>query len=209
MSRLVELKLKDFGIDVEVNGTPGPVITRLNSIRPGRQGQSDREPAKDLARSLSVVSVRIVEVIRQVIRRLEIPNETGNSYARRNPQIARLRDMASPSTLALARTSGAIQRCRSCRMPHPLIAGTTGSGNLRRHQREVLASTRRNLSRCAIMIDPKMLELSVYEGIPHLLAPVVTDMKEASFAPVRREMDRRYALMAGSGCNIGGYNRRP
>ena len=218
MSRLVELKLKDFGIDVEVKSvSPGPVITRFElDPAPGVKVSQIANLAKDLARSLSVVSVRIVEVIPgKSYVGLEIPNE--------NRQLVTLGeilksqaydDMASPITLALGKDIGGNSVVADlARMPHLLIAGTTGSGKsvaINAMVLSILYKTQPEQVRM-IMIDPKMLELSVYEGIPHLLAPVVTDMKEASNS-LRwcvAEMDRRYALMASLGVrNIGGYNRK-
>ena len=218
MSRLVELKLKDFGIDVEVKSvSPGPVITRFElDPAPGVKGSQIANLSKDLARSLSVVSVRIVEVIPGTsFVGLEIPNE--NRQLVTLGEILKSRaydDMASPVTLALGKDIGGNSVVADlARMPHLLIAGTTGSGKsvaINAMVLSILYKTQPEQVRM-IMIDPKMLELSVYEGIPHLLAPVVTDMKEASNS-LRwcvAEMDRRYALMAGVGVrNIGGYNRK-
>ncbi|MDJ0748954.1 MAG: DNA translocase FtsK 4TM domain-containing protein [Woeseiaceae bacterium] len=218
MSRLVELKLKDFGIDVEVKSvSPGPVITRFElDPAPGVKGSQIANLAKDLARSLSVVSVRIVEVIPGTSYvGLEIPNE--NRQLVTLGEILKSRaydDMASPITLALGKDIGGNSVVADlARMPHLLIAGTTGSGKsvaINAMVLSILYKTQPEQVRM-IMIDPKMLELSVYEGIPHLLAPVVTDMKEASNS-LRwcvAEMDRRYSLMAALGVrNIGGYNRK-
>jgi S-DNA-T family DNA segregation ATPase FtsK/SpoIIIE len=218
MSRLVELKLKDFNIDVEVRSvSPGPVITRFElDPAPGVKVSQIANLAKDLARSLSVVSVRIVEVIPgKSFVGLEIPNE--NRQLVTLGEILKSRaydDMASPLTLALGKDIGGNSVVADlARMPHLLIAGTTGSGKsvaLNAMVLSILYKTQPEHVRL-IMIDPKMLELSVYEGIPHLLAPVVTDMKEASNS-LRwcvAEMDRRYSLMSGLGVrNIGGYNRK-
>src|SRR5210317_487208 len=218
MSRLVELKLKDFGIDVEVKSvSPGPVITRFElDPAPGVKVSQIANLSKDLARSLSVVSVRIVEVIPgKSFVGLEIPNE--NRQLVTLGEILKSRaydDMASPLTLALGKDIGGNSVVADlARMPHLLIAGTTGSGKsvgINAMVLSILYKTQPENVRL-IMIDPKMLELSVYEGIPHLLAPVVTDMKEASNS-LRwcvAEMDRRYALMAALGVrNIGGYNRK-
>ena len=218
MSRLVELKLRDFGIEVEVRSvSPGPVITRFElDPAPGVKVSQIANLAKDLARSLSVVSVRIVEVIPgKSFVGLEIPNE--NRQIVTLGEILRSRaydDMASPLTLALGKDIGGNSVVADlARMPHLLIAGTTGSGKsvgINAMVLSILYKTQPEQVRL-IMIDPKMLELSVYEGIPHLLTPVVTDMREASNA-LRwcvAEMDRRYALMAGVGVrNIGGYNRK-
>ncbi len=218
MSRLVELKLKDFNIDVEVKSVlPGPVITRFElDPAPGVKVSQIVNLAKDLARSLSVVSVRIVEVIPgKSFVGLEIPNE--------NRQLVTLGeiiksqsydDMASPVTLALGKDIGGNSVVVDlARMPHLLIAGTTGSGKsvaINAMVLSILYKTHPEHVRL-IMIDPKMLELSVYEGIPHLLAPVVTDMREAanSLRWCVAEMDRRYTLMSALGVrNIGGYNRK-
>ena len=218
MSRLVELKLKDFGIDVEVKSvSPGPVITRFElDPAPGVKVSQIANLAKDLARSLSVVSVRIVEVIPgKSFVGLEIPNE--NRQLVTLGEILRSRaydDLASPVTLALGKDiSGNSVVADLARMPHLLIAGTTGSGKsvgINAMILSILYKTQPEHVRL-IMIDPKMLELSVYEGIPHLLAPVVTDMKEAanSLRWCVAEMDRRYRLMSALGVrNIGGYNRK-
>jgi len=218
MSRLVELKLKDFNIDVEVRSvSPGPVITRFElDPAPGVKVSQIANLAKDLARSLSVVSVRIVEVIPgKSFVGLEIPNE--NRQLVTLGEILKSRaydDMASPLTLALGKDIGGNSVVADlARMPHLLIAGTTGSGKsvgINAMVLSILYKTHPEHVRL-IMIDPKMLELSVYEGIPHLLAPVVTDMKEASNS-LRwcvAEMDRRYSLMSALGVrNIGGYNRK-
>ena len=218
MSRLVELKLKDFGVDVEVNSvSPGPVITRFElDPAPGVKVSQIANLAKDIARSLSVVSVRVVEVIPgKSFVGLEIPNE--NRELVTLGEILKSRaydDLASPLTLALGKDIGGQSVVADlARMPHLLIAGTTGSGKsvaINAMVLSLLYKTQPEHVRL-IMIDPKMLELSVYEGIPHLLTPVVTDMKEAANA-LRwcvAEMDRRYRLMSGLGVrNIGGYNRK-
>ena len=218
MSRLVELKLKDFGIDVEVRSvSPGPVITRFElDPAPGVKVSQIANLSKDLARSLSVVSVRIVEVIPgKSFVGLEIPNE--NRQLVTLGEILKSRaydDLASPLTLALGKDIGGNSVVADlARMPHLLIAGTTGSGKsvgINAMVLSILYKTQPEHVRL-IMIDPKMLELSVYEGIPHLLAPVVTDMKEAanSLRWCVAEMDRRYRLMSALGVrNIGGYNRK-
>jgi len=218
MSRLVELKLKDFNIEVEVKSvSPGPVITRFElDPAPGVKVSQIANLAKDLARSLSVVSVRIVEVIPgKSYVGLEIPNE--NRQLVTLGEILKSRaydDLKSPLTLALGKDIGGNSVVADlARMPHLLIAGTTGSGKsvaINAMVLSILYKTQPEQVRL-IMIDPKMLELSVYEGIPHLLTPVVTDMKEAANA-LRwcvAEMDRRYRLMAALGVrNIGGYNRK-
>ena len=218
MSRLVELKLKDFGVDVEVRSvSPGPVITRFElDPAPGVKVSQIANLAKDIARSLSVVSVRIVEVIPgKSFVGLEIPNE--NRELVTLGEILKSReydDLASPLTLALGKDIGGHSVVADlARMPHLLIAGTTGSGKSVAINAMVLSLIYKAQPEHVrlIMIDPKMLELSVYEGIPHLLTPVVTDMKEAANA-LRwcvAEMDRRYRLMAALGVrNIGGYNRK-
>jgi S-DNA-T family DNA segregation ATPase FtsK/SpoIIIE len=218
MSRLVELKLKDFNIDVEVvSVSPGPIITRFElDPAPGVKVSQISNLAKDLARSLSVVSVRVVEVIPgKSFVGLEIPNE--NRELVTLGEILKSKaydDLASPLTLALGKDIGGHSVVADlARMPHLLIAGTTGSGKSVAINAMVLSLLYKATPEHVrlIMVDPKMLELSVYEGIPHLLTPVVTDMKEAANA-LRwcvAEMDRRYRLMASLGVrNIGGYNRK-
>jgi len=218
MSRQVELKLRDFGIEVEVVAVhPGPVVTRFElQLAPGVKVSRISGLAKDLARSLSTTSVRIVEVIpgKSVIG-LEIPNQERelvclneiikSSNYDRDP---------SPITLALGKDIGGQPVVVDlARMPHLLVAGTTGSGKSVAINAMVLSLLYKSKASDVrmIMIDPKMLELSVYEGIPHLLAPVVTDMAQASSA-LRwcvAEMERRYQLMSALGVrNIAGYNRK-
>ena len=218
MSRLVELKLRDFGIEVEVKSvSPGPVITRFElDPAPGVKVSQIVNLAKDLARSLSVVSVRVVEVIPgKSYVGLEIPNENRQLVTLGEILKSRAYDkVVSPLTLALGKDIGGNSVVADlARMPHLLIAGTTGSGKsvaINAMVLSILYKTQPEQVRL-IMIDPKMLELSVYEGIPHLLTPVVTDMREAANA-LRwcvAEMDRRYRLMAALGVrNIGGYNRK-
>ncbi|RMF16397.1 MAG: DNA translocase FtsK [Gammaproteobacteria bacterium] len=218
MSRLLEEKLADFGVKVtvvEVN--PGPVITRFE-IQPAAGVKVSRisNLAKDLARSLAVIAVRVVEVIpgKSVVG-IEIPNE--------NRDIVRLREVLasaaydqsdSPLTLALGNDiAGDPVVANLAKMPHLLVAGTTGSGKSVGVNAMLLSmlfkATPEELR--LIMIDPKMLELSIYDGIPHLLAPVVTDMKEAANA-LRwcvGEMERRYKLMASMGVrNLAGFNKK-
>jgi S-DNA-T family DNA segregation ATPase FtsK/SpoIIIE len=218
MSRLVELKLRDFGITVEVvSVSPGPVITRFElDPAPGVKVSQIVNLAKDLARSLSVVSVRVVEVIPgKAFIGLEIPNENREVVTLGEILKSKAYDeLASPLTLALGKDiSGQSVVADLSRMPHLLIAGTTGSGKSVAINAMVLSLLYKAQPEHVrlIMVDPKMLELSVYEGIPHLLTPVVTDMKEAANA-LRwcvGEMDRRYRLMAALGVrNIGGYNRK-
>ena len=218
MSRLVELKLKDFGIDADVVSVhPGPVITRFE-LEPaaGVKSAQISNLAKDLARSLSVISVRVVEVIPgKSFIGLEIPNEHRELVTLGEILRSRAYDeQASPLTLALGKDIGGQSVVADlARMPHLMIAGTTGSGKSVAINAMVLSLLYKATPDEVrlIMIDPKMLELSVYEGIPHLLAPVVTDMKEAANA-LRwcvAEMERRYRLMAALGVrNIGGYNRK-
>ncbi len=218
MSRLVEMKLLDFGIEVEVVAVqPGPVITRFE-LQPGAGVKVSQisNLAKDLARALSAISVRVVEVIpgKSVIG-LEIPNESREIVSLSEILESSDYDEAgSPLTLALGKDIGGQPVVVDlARMPHLLVAGTTGSGKSVAVNAMVLSLLYKSLADEVrlIMIDPKMLELSVYEGIPHLLTPVVTDMKEAANA-LRwcvGEMERRYQLMAALGVrNIGGYNRK-
>ena len=218
VSRQVELKLKDFGIEAQVvEVSPGPVITRFEiQPAPGVKGNQIINLAKDMARSLSVVSVRVVDVIpgKSVIG-LEIPNEYRELVALSDIFRSKEYDaMKSSMTIGLGKDiSGQPVVADLGRMPHLLVAGTTGSGKSVALNAMILSllykSTPKDIR--LIMIDPKMLELSVYEGIPHLLAPVVTDTKEASNA-LRwcvAEMERRYKLMASVGVrNIAGYNRK-
>ena len=218
LSRLVEMKLKDFTIDVEVVAVqPGPVVTRFElRPAPGVKASQITALAKDLARALSVLSVRVVEVIPgKSVMGLEIANEKREIVTL--GEIIRSKaydEMPSPLALALGKDIGGQPVVADLtRMPHLLIAGTTGSGKSVGINAMVLSLLYKSTAEHVrlIMIDPKMLELSVYEGIPHLLAPVVTDMKQAANA-LRwcvAEMERRYQLMAALGVrNIIGYNRR-
>lgn len=218
MAREVELRLQDFGIEVKVVAVhPGPVITRFElQLAAGVKVSRISNLAKDLARSLSVVSVRIVEVIPgKPVVGLELPNA--------HREIVRLREVLaadqfqqsrSPLNLALGKDiAGNPVVVDLAKMPHLLVAGTTGSGKsvgLNAMLLSLLYKATPDDVRL-IMIDPKMLELSIYDGIPHLLAPVVTDMKEAANA-LRwcvAEMERRYKLMAALGVrNIAGYNMK-
>ena len=218
MSRQVELKLADFGVEVEVVAVhPGPVITRFElQPAPGVKGAQISNLAKDLARGLSVISVRVVDVIpgKSVVG-LEIPNQ--------NREIVYLREIlsseayykaSSPLTLGMGKSiSGKPMTADIAKMPHLLVAGTTGSGKSVAINVMILSLLYKATPEDVriIMVDPKMLELSVYEGIQHLLTPVVTDMKEAANA-LRwcvAEMERRYRLMAAVGVrNLAGYNRK-
>jgi len=218
MSRLVELKLADFGVEAEVVAVhPGPVVTRFE-VKPaaGVKVSQISNLAKDLARSLSTVSVRVVEVIPgKPYVGLEIPNEVRELVALGEIVKSRVYDdQGSPLTLALGKDIGGQPMVADlARMPHLLIAGTTGSGKSVAINAMVLSLLYKASPEHVrlIMIDPKMLELSVYEGIPHLLAPVVTNMKEAanSLRWCVAEMERRYTLMAPLGVrHISGYNRK-
>ena len=218
MSREVEARLAEFGVTVEVvAATPGPVITRFElNPAPGVKVAQVSNLAKDLARALSAVAVRVVDVIpgKSVIG-LEIPNQHRELVALRGI----LEDKAyqrsdSPLTMALGKDiSGHPVVANLGKMPHLLVAGTTGSGKSVAVNVMILSMLHKATARDVrlIMIDPKMLELSVYDGIPHLLAPVVTDMKEAANA-LRwcvAEMERRYKLMVAMGVrNIAGLNRK-
>jgi S-DNA-T family DNA segregation ATPase FtsK/SpoIIIE len=218
LSRLVEMKLKDFDIDAEVVAVqPGPVVTRFElRPAPGVKASQITALAKDLARALSVLSVRVVEVIPgKSVMGLEIANEKREVVTLGEILRSRAYDeMHSPLALALGKDIGGQPMVADLtRMPHLLIAGTTGSGKSVGLNAMVLSLLYKSTAEHVrlIMIDPKMLELSVYEGIPHLLAPVVTDMKQAANA-LRwcvAEMERRYQLMAALGVrNIAGFNRR-
>ncbi|PXW89030.1 DNA translocase FtsK [Nitrosomonas sp. Nm84] len=217
-SRLIERKLKEFGVDVKVVAAfPGPVITRYE-IEPavGVKGNQVINLVKDLARALSVASIRVVETI---------PGKTSMGLELPNPkrQVVRLQeilssqayaDSASPLTIALGKDiSGRPIVSDLAKMPHALVAGTTGSGKSVAINAVILSLIYKATPEQTrlILIDPKMLELSVYEGIPHLLTPVVTDMREAASA-LRwcvAEMERRYKLMSALGVrNLGGYNQK-
>jgi S-DNA-T family DNA segregation ATPase FtsK/SpoIIIE len=218
MSRLLELKLQDFGVEVEVVAVhPGPVVTRFE-LNPaaGVKVSQISNLAKDIARSLSAISVRVVENIPgKSYVGLEIPNE--NREIVTLGEILRSRvfeEQASPLTLALGKDiSGKSVVADLGKMPHLMIAGTTGSGKsvgINAMVLSLLYKAKPEQVRM-IMIDPKMLELSVYEGIPHLLCPVVTDMKDAanSLRWCVAEMERRYKLMAALKVrNLSGYNRK-
>jgi S-DNA-T family DNA segregation ATPase FtsK/SpoIIIE len=218
LSRLLELKLADFGISAEVTAVyPGPVITRFE-IQPAAGVKVSRisNLAKDLARSLAVISVRVVEVIpgKSVVG-IEIPNEDREIVNFREVLASKAFDQSrSPLTLALGHDiSGQPVVADLARMPHLLVAGTTGSGKSVGVNCMLISM----LYKCTpadvrlILVDPKMLELSVYDGIPHLLTPVITDMKDAAngLRWCVAEMERRYKLMAALGVrNLAGYNRK-
>jgi DNA segregation ATPase FtsK/SpoIIIE, S-DNA-T family len=218
LSRQVEIKLADFGVEVQVVAVyPGPVVTLFElDLAPGIKVSKITGLAKDLARALSTISVRVVEVIpgKSVIG-IEIPNQQRETvFLRQTFGSSAYQDAKSPLTLGLgSNISGLPVVVDLARMPHVLIAGTTGSGKSVAINAMILSLLYKAgpADVRLIMVDPKMLELSVYEGIPHLLTPVVTDMKEAANA-LRwcvGEMERRYRLMAKLGVrNIGGYNRR-
>ena len=218
MSHQLELKLRDFGIEVTVESVhPGPVITRFEILpAAGVKVSQISNLSKDLARSLSVMSVRVVEVIPgKSVMGLEIPNERREIVVLSEILKSRAYDQShSPLTLALGKDiSGEAVVADLARMPHLLVAGTTGSGKsvaINAMLLSLLFKASPEQLRL-IMIDPKMLELNVYEGIPHLLAPVVTDMKDAANA-LRwcvAEMERRYKLMAALGVrNISGFNKK-
>jgi S-DNA-T family DNA segregation ATPase FtsK/SpoIIIE len=218
LSRQVELKLADFGVRVDVVAVhPGPVITRFE-LQPeaGVKSSQISNLAKDLARGLSIVSVRVVEVIpgKSTIG-LEIPNTIRHTVFLSEILRSEVYDAsASPLTLALGKSiAGRPQVADLARMPHLLVAGTTGSGKSVALNAMILSLLYKSTPEEVrlVLVDPKMLELSIYEGIPHLLTPVVTDMKEAANA-LRwcvAEMERRYKLMAALGVrNLSGFNRK-
>ena len=218
MSKLLEIKLKDFGIDVLVEAiNPGPVITRFEvQPAPGVKVSRITNLVKDLARSLAVSSVRVVEVIPgKTTIGIEIPNEKKQiilfSQVLASPEFDNAR---SPISLALGHDIGGNPVVVDlARMPHLLVAGTTGSGKSVGINAMILSFLFKTTPEEVrlIMIDPKMLELSVYDGIPHLLTPVITDMKDAANG-LRwsvAEMERRYKLMSALGVrNLAGYNKK-
>jgi S-DNA-T family DNA segregation ATPase FtsK/SpoIIIE len=218
LSKLLELKLADFGITAEVTAVyPGPVITRFE-IQPAAGVKVSRisNLAKDLARSLAVISVRVVEVIpgKSVVG-IEIPNEHREIVNFREVLSAKAFDQArSPLTLALGHDiSGQPVVADLAKMPHLLVAGTTGSGKSVGVNAMLISLLYKSSPADVrlILVDPKMLELSVYDGIPHLLTPVITDMKDAAngLRWCVAEMERRYKLMAQLGVrNLSGYNRK-
>lgn len=218
MSKLLELKLKDFGIEIEVTAVnPGPVITRFEvQPAPGVKASRITNLAKDLARSLAVVSVRVVEVIPgKTVIGIEIPNEKREiiqlSQVLSSPEFD---GAGSPLSMALGHDIvGKPVIVDLGKMPHLLVAGTTGSGKSVGINAMILSllfkSTPDQVR--VIMIDPKMLELSVYDGIPHLLTPVITDMKDAAngLRWCVAEMERRYKLMSQLGVrNLAGFNKK-
>jgi len=218
MSKLLELKLKDFGIEIEVVSVqPGPVVTRFEiQPAPGIKASRISGLAKDLARSLAVVSVRVVEVIPgKSVMGIEIPNA--------HREMVRLSEVISSElyensksvlTMALGHDiSGEPMVADLAKMPHLLVAGTTGSGKSVGVNVMLLSLLYKSTPREVrlMLVDPKMLELSVYEGIPHLLTPVITDMKDAAngLRWCVGEMERRYKLMAAMGVrNLAGFNRK-
>ena len=218
MAADLEKNLAEFGVEAEVKSVlPGPVVTRFElAPAPGLKVSKITSLVKDLARSLAVVSVRVVEVIPgKSLVGIEIPNEQREVVRLKEILNSReYRDAKTPLTLALGKDiAGAPVMADIGRMPHLLVAGTTGSGKSVGINAMLLSmlykATPEELR--LILVDPKMLELSVYDGIPHLLTPVVTDMKDAAQALnwCIAEMERRYQLMAAFGVrNIGGYNRR-
>jgi|TARA_B110000908_G_scaffold38814_1_gene46751 S-DNA-T family DNA segregation ATPase FtsK/SpoIIIE len=218
LSRQVELKLLDFNIEAEVSEVhPGPIVTRFELLlAPGLKVSKVSALAKDLARALSVISVRIVEVIPgKPSIGLEIPNESREMV--RLSEIIKSNEFdesKSPVSMALGKDIGGLPVVVNlAAMPHLLVAGTTGSGKSVAVNAMILSLLYKATAEDVrmILIDPKMLELSVYEGIPHLLTPVVTDMKEAANA-LRwsvAEMERRYKLMSALGVrNLSGYNSK-
>ena len=218
LSRLLEHKLKDFGVIAEVTEVlPGPVVTRFE-IQPGTGVKVSKitNLAKDIARSLAVISVRVVEVIpgKSVVG-IEIPNEDRAVVNYRDVLSSKVYDASkSPLTLALGHDiSGEPIIADLAKMPHLLVAGTTGSGKSVGVNAMLLSLLYKSTPAEVrlILVDPKMLELSVYDGIPHLLTPVITDMKDAAngLRWCVAEMERRYKLMSTLGVrNLAGFNRK-
>ena len=218
MSKLLELKLKDFGIEIEVTAVnPGPVITRFEvQPAPGIKVSRISNLVKDLARSLAVVSVRVVEVIPgKTVIGIEIPNEKREIIQLSQVLSSTEFDRAT-STLSMARGHDIVGKpviVDLAKMPHLLVAGTTGSGKSVGINAMILSLLFKSTPEQVrmIMIDPKMLELSVYDGIPHLLTPVITDMKDAAngLRWCVAEMERRYKLMSALGVrNLAGFNKK-
>jgi len=218
MSKLLEIKLRDFGIEIEVEAiNPGPVITRFEvQPAPGVKVSRITNLVKDLARSLAVSSVRVVEVIPgKTVIGIEIPNESKEliqlGQVLSSPEFDNSR---SPISMALGHDIGGNPVVVDlAKMPHLLVAGTTGSGKSVGVNAMILSILFKSSPKDVrlIMIDPKMLELSVYDGIPHLLTPVITDMKDAANG-LRwsvAEMERRYKLMSAMGVrNLAGFNKK-
>ena len=217
-SRLIERKLKDFGVEVKVVAAyPGPVITRYE-IEPavGVKGSQITNLVKDLARALSVVSIRLVETIPgKAYMALELPNSKRQMVHLSEILGSQVyADMGSALTMAMGKDiSGKPVVADLAKMPHVLVAGTTGSGKSVAINAMILSLLYKSTPQQVrlLLVDPKMLELSVYEGIPHLLCPVVTDMRQAASGLnwCVQEMDRRYRLMSALGVrNIAGYNQK-
>ena len=217
LARLIEQHLADFGVSAEVVAVlPGPVVTRLElELAPGIKVSKISSLAKDIARSLSVMSVRVVEVIpgKSVIG-IEIPNEQREPVLLRDVvESDQFQRMHSPMTLALGKDiAGEPVVVDLTKMPHVLLAGTTGSGKSVGLNAMIVSMLFKAFPEQlrVIMIDPKILELSIYNGIPHLLTPVITDMQEAHHALrwCTVEMDRRYRLMAALGVrHLAGFNQ--
>jgi S-DNA-T family DNA segregation ATPase FtsK/SpoIIIE len=217
-SRLIERKLKDFGVEVKVVGAyPGPVITRYE-IEPavGVKGSQITNLVKDLARALSVVSIRLVETIPgKTYMALELPNPKRQMVHLSEILGSQVyANMGSALTMAMGKDiSGKAVVADLAKMPHVLVAGTTGSGKSVAINAMILSLLYKSTPQQVrlLLVDPKMLELSVYEGIPHLLCPVVTDMRQAASGLnwCVQEMDRRYRLMSALGVrNIAGYNQK-
>ncbi|MDO8931548.1 MAG: DNA translocase FtsK 4TM domain-containing protein [Rhodocyclaceae bacterium] len=217
-SRLIERKLADFGVEVKVlSAYPGPVVTRYE-IEPatGVKGATIVGLAKDLARALSLVSIRVVETVPgKSCMALELPNPRRQTV--RLSEIIGSKayhDLHSPLAMALGKDIGGLPVCTDlAKMPHLLVAGTTGSGKSVGINAMILSLVYKSEPKNVrlIMVDPKMLELSIYEGIPHLLAPVVTDMSKAANALhwCVGEMERRYKLLSAMGVrNLSGYNSK-
>ena len=218
ISRLIERKLKDFGVEVKVVGAyPGPVITRYE-IEPaiGVKGSQITNLVKDLARALSVVSIRLVETIPgKTYMALELPNPKRQMVHLSEILGSQVyANMGSALTMAMGKDiSGKAVVADLAKMPHVLVAGTTGSGKSVAINAMILSLLYKSTPQQVrlLLVDPKMLELSVYEGIPHLLCPVVTDMRQAASGLnwCVQEMDRRYRLMSALGVrNIAGYNQK-
>ncbi len=218
MSRMLEIKLKDFGVDAEVVAVaPGPVITRFEiQPAPGIKVSKISNIAKDLARSMAMVSVRVVEIIPgKTVVGIEVPNENrGMVMLSEILSSKAYQDAPSPVALGLGHDIGGSPVVVDlAKMPHLLVAGTTGSGKSVGVNSMLISMLYKATPEQVrlILVDPKMLELSIYEGIPHLLTPVITDMKDAAngLRWCVGEMERRYKLMASVGVrNLAGYNKK-